>query len=265
MLMVKTLIFLFGILLIIPISSAYSGVDQVYQDSFIFLRSLPDNSTVLTWIDEGEAVEGLTKLKTVARYPSIQLLEMGALGENENYSGPLEPNEKIMDIAKFFVTNNEKEALAIAEKHKVKYVLVTDEMLFQLDWMQYVAGKCKIEEKRQGCKYYITVYPSFPSFNYYKDQPGELIWIYNDEYIYIPQELEKIILTKMFFKPNSLKEFKLVYSDSRTKIFKVQPDSKASADLTRTYKILSILIILAILGSFGYKIMKRLRIHRSQK
>ena len=187
-----------------------------YPETFYFLRSLPKYSVVLTWIDGGKAVEEFTQLKTVTKYPSQRLVELGAF--SNNYSGPIETEETLNDISTFFTTTDEDIALSIAAKYNVKYILVTDDIIFKQHWMQRLVKIC--DEKQVGCKYYSFVIPTDTYFEQFKAAPGELIE-FQGGYYYIPPELKDTILTKMLFKSDNLSEFKEVYSDERSKVFEI--------------------------------------------
>ena len=245
----KNLLFALFLILILPLSIAYSDLAQVfntdYPKTFEFLSKLPEGSVVLTWVDGGRALEEITKLKSVVKYPSQQLLDIGGFA-NRSYSGPFDDNEKLVDISKFFMDTDEKSALKIAHKYKAKHILVTDDMANKQNWMQHLAAKCDYvrNEESNKCEYYFFIKDTDKSnLEQAKKLSGELLAA-TGGYLYIPPKLKDAMLTKMLYKSESLEKLKLVYSDSSSKVFRVP------ADLTLIYVtsgfILAVVMLLAI-------------------
>src|SRR3989344_4681588 len=119
----------------------YPTISERYPQTFDFLKSLPKDSVVLTWIDEGKEIIDNAQLEVVSAYPSPKLVEIGAFAGG--YSGPTESDEKLVDISTFFITTDEKTASSIARKYNVRYILVTHDILFKQHWIQGLATSCE--------------------------------------------------------------------------------------------------------------------------
>ncbi len=219
-----------------------------------FLKGLPQGSVVLSWIDNGRSVVELTSLKSVSIYPSQKLIDIGAFSLTiPNYSGLTETDEKVKDISTFFTTSDENTALSIAKKYNVKYILVTDDMLNKQNWMQALAKGCIAPE----CPSYLfnAAYNDLNPEQLREQLRGTGAEFFeiggNYRYIIVPKDLKDTILTKMFFKSDSLANFKRIYSDERSKVFEVTE----KADLTN--QILAILLIIGIIAAGIYLLKKK--------
>jgi len=210
---------------------------QKYPEALEFLRTLPKDyfvftPAVLTWVDTGQAIENLTDLKVVAKYPSQKLIDSYV-----NYSGLLEDEEKIEDISTFFMTSDENISLYIANKYNVSYVFITFETwLYNQREMQSIVKDCGYSRTGNNtCQGFhrIEILSDPDSFIQRQNFSNYTVLRYSDRAFYIgPKELNDSVIIRMLFRSGSFNNpnseliyndsLELIYSDSEVKIYKVK-------------------------------------------
>ena len=116
-------------------------------DAFTTLEQLtPSGSVVLCWWDYGRAVREWSHREVIEAYPSREIAY--TVGKTRSLWGNLEgqlfgtwgSSEKIHDIAKSFMLN-EEQALSLMKTYNVNYALVfTPDELEKFIWIAQIAG-----------------------------------------------------------------------------------------------------------------------------
>jgi asparagine N-glycosylation enzyme membrane subunit Stt3 len=99
--------------------------------------STPENATVLCWWDYGHMIKAVGERNVVVRNPSHEL--------NNSIADPSgikewDPNDKILDVASAFTTNNQSMTAQIMAKYNATYVMVGTGDLVKAVWMFKIAG-----------------------------------------------------------------------------------------------------------------------------
>ncbi len=115
--------------------------------AFTVLESLtPPDAVVLCWWDYGRAVREWSHREVIEAYPSREIAN--TVGTTRSFWGNLQgqlfgtwgSSEKICDIAKMFMLN-EEQALPLMKKYNVTYALVfTPDELEKFYWIAKIAG-----------------------------------------------------------------------------------------------------------------------------
>ncbi len=132
-----------------------------------FLRwtytDLPNKSKIITWWDFGEYIQAYSYAKSVLNFVSKEGCSSIV---NINFcTPPFESQEKFINVAKFFFTDNETEAYCIAKKYDATHTIVTVDLLSKSQWWTYFAtwdpkgGKdCSLINSDKGyCYVYSTL------------------------------------------------------------------------------------------------------------
>jgi len=117
-------------------------------DSLLWMRdNIPAGSGVLAWWDYGKELKAVSQLEPVIKEPSLPLMKSVACFQDfvpankrcsEEDFAPLEPEEEVRDVARFFTTTDEKEALCIAKKYDARYVFLPIlDTMNKFPWITY--------------------------------------------------------------------------------------------------------------------------------
>lgn len=174
-------------------------------DSLVWLRwntFFNLGSGVISWWDYGKETSALTFLKPVIKNPSQSLLvSVGCLQENAPIKcnvadfQPFEPEDKVKDVANFFVTSDENQAVCIAKKYNAKYVFLPQQDLNKFYWFKYEAtgsGETYIE-------YQIT------AGNLIEYLPGKIMSDNNGYFVYRNDINIKGPIKTIYFDNNTIK------------------------------------------------------------
>jgi asparagine N-glycosylation enzyme membrane subunit Stt3 len=82
----------------------------------------PENSTFLCWWEYGHMIVGYAERESVIKNPSAEAL---IYLTDKSKIKELDPNEKIVDVARALTTTDENTTKAVMEKYGASYILVT--------------------------------------------------------------------------------------------------------------------------------------------
>jgi len=108
-----------------------TGLDWIKENT-------PENSTFLCWWDYGHMVKSVTERNVIIRNPSEEIKESVM---NPSTIPEFDPHEKIIDVAKVFITSNFPEVSHIIEKYNVTHILVSSDDLMNVGWIFMSAGE----------------------------------------------------------------------------------------------------------------------------
>ena len=97
----------------------------------------PEDAIFLCWWDYGHMIKGYTERNVVVRNPSEEIIESVA---NPSSITELDPNERIMDVAKALTTSDFTEMQQILDEYGVTHVLVCSDDLIKAAWIFTSAG-----------------------------------------------------------------------------------------------------------------------------
>lgn len=99
--------------------------------------STPENATVLCWWDYGHMIKAVGERNVVIRNPSREILNSIA---DPNGIKEFDPNQKILDVASAFTTDNQSLTVQIMGKYSATYIMIGHDDLVKSVWMYKIAG-----------------------------------------------------------------------------------------------------------------------------
>ena len=99
--------------------------------------STPENATFLCWWDYGHMIKAVGERNVVVRNPSKELLN--SVAEPSGIK-EFDSNQKIVDVATAFTTNNQTETAQIMSKYNATYIMIGQGDLVKSIWMFKAAG-----------------------------------------------------------------------------------------------------------------------------
>jgi asparagine N-glycosylation enzyme membrane subunit Stt3 len=99
--------------------------------------STPLNATFLSWWDYGHMIKAVGERNVIARNPSHEILNSIA---DPSGIKEFDPNERIVDIASAFTTNNQSKTQQIMEKYDATYIMVSKDDFAKSTWFFKIAG-----------------------------------------------------------------------------------------------------------------------------
>ena len=99
--------------------------------------STPENATFLCWWDYGHMIKAVGERNVVVRNPSKEILNSVA---EPNGIKEFDSNQKIVDVATVFTTDNQTETAQIMAKYNATYIMIGQGDLVKSIWMFKAAG-----------------------------------------------------------------------------------------------------------------------------
>jgi len=99
--------------------------------------STPMNATFLCWWDYGHMIKAVGERNVIVRNPSHEILNSIA---DPSGIKEFDPNEKILDVASAFTTDNQSKTVHIMEKYNATYIMVGKNDLVNSVWFFKIAG-----------------------------------------------------------------------------------------------------------------------------
>jgi len=223
-----------------------------------WVEEIPPNSTIMAWWDYGKYFEKLGA-RSVVKAPSKSLLISVACIRlktcKESDLEPLEPERKIKDVARFFLTSNESEAVCIAKKYNATYVFTSFIELSKVGWYYFA-----LTEDRN---FYIRNIHIIPcelkniSNTYISSciEPRLYVKKIRSKYIASIEDGEKVELKTIYLKDNKLE----VYNPENKVNLTVIIQNSRRAFLVPKNLEMSILVRLIVLN--GYALQHFEKIH----
>jgi len=88
-------------------------------------NNTPENATFLCWWDYGHMIKGYAERNVIVRNPSHEWIDMVQIARTDPSAiKEFDPNEKLVDVAKAFSTNNSSETKQIMEKYNATYIVI---------------------------------------------------------------------------------------------------------------------------------------------
>ena len=99
--------------------------------------STPENATILSWWDYGHMIKAVGERNVIARNPSHEILNSVAdLSSIKEFDS----NQKIVDVATAFTTDNQTETAQIMAKYNATYIMIGQGDLVKSIWMFKAVG-----------------------------------------------------------------------------------------------------------------------------
>ena len=114
--------------------------------------STPENTTFLCWWDYGHMIKAVGERNVIVRNPSHEIINSIA---DPSGITEFDPNQKILDVASAFATENQSKTQQIMEKYGASYIMVGRDDLAKSAWMFKAAGlitpcSCQIKIPHQA-------------------------------------------------------------------------------------------------------------------
>lgn len=109
-------------------------------DALLWLRNHAFSSPkVIAWWDYGKELKNVANVIPIISNPSQSLIYSIASGRS--LIKEFESEEKVGDVASFFLATNESEAVCIAKKYNASYAYLVDSDLSKIYWINFAIGK----------------------------------------------------------------------------------------------------------------------------
>ncbi len=99
--------------------------------------STPENATFLCWWDYGHMIKAVGERNVVVRNPSHEILNSVA---DPSAIKEFDSNQKIVDVATAFTTDNQTETAQIMAKYNATYIMIGQDDLVKSIWMFKAVG-----------------------------------------------------------------------------------------------------------------------------
>ncbi len=99
--------------------------------------STPENATFLCWWDYGHMIRAVGERNVVVRNPSQEILD--SVGDPSGMK-EFDPNEKIVDVASAFTTDNQSKTAQIMGKYNATYIMIGQNDIVKAVWFFKIAG-----------------------------------------------------------------------------------------------------------------------------
>jgi asparagine N-glycosylation enzyme membrane subunit Stt3 len=99
--------------------------------------STSENATFLCWWDYGHMIKAVGERNVVVRNPSKEILNSVA---DPSGIKEFDPNQKILDVASAFATNNQSKTQQIMEKYNATYIMIRNDDAVKSTWFFKIAG-----------------------------------------------------------------------------------------------------------------------------
>ena len=99
--------------------------------------STPENATFLCWWDYGHMIKAVGERNVIVRNPSLEILNSVA---DPSSMKQFDSNQKIVDVASAFTTDNQTETVQIMAKYNATYIMIGQGDLVKSVWMFKAVG-----------------------------------------------------------------------------------------------------------------------------
>jgi asparagine N-glycosylation enzyme membrane subunit Stt3 len=99
--------------------------------------STPINATFLCWWDYGHMIKAVGEGNVIVRNPSKEILNSVA---DPSGIKEFDPNQKILDVASAFTTDNQSKTQQIMEKYNVSYIMIRNDDTVKSIWFFKIVG-----------------------------------------------------------------------------------------------------------------------------
>ena len=99
--------------------------------------STPENATILSWWDYGHMIKAVGERNVIVRNPSHEILNSVA---DPNSIKEFDSNQKIVDVATAFTTDNQTETAQIMAKYNATYIMIGKGDLVKSIWIFKAVG-----------------------------------------------------------------------------------------------------------------------------
>jgi asparagine N-glycosylation enzyme membrane subunit Stt3 len=99
--------------------------------------STPENTTFLCWWDYGHMIKAVGERNAILRNPSHEIINSIA---DPSGLKEFDPNQKILDVASAFATDNQSKTQQIMEKYNASYVMIRNDDTVKSPWFFKISG-----------------------------------------------------------------------------------------------------------------------------
>jgi asparagine N-glycosylation enzyme membrane subunit Stt3 len=99
--------------------------------------STPENATFLCWWDYGHMIKAVGERNVIIRNPSHEIINSIA---DPSGMKEFDPNQKILDVASAFTTDNQSKTQQIMEKYNASCIMIRNDDTVKSTWFFKIAG-----------------------------------------------------------------------------------------------------------------------------